>query len=159
MGLSKECCRRTGATPLLSTVLVAWGPMDSNMQSGWRIAALSVNRGIWILLATMRRAKELTGENKQLDTLVSPGSGLDSQQGSPPGPVLSTLCPTIDTWAIHPFSMVLNTHPHSVMQWNLGMSTCFGTRRLLPFASSVTSGESLSFHLLICKTRTILPPF
>lgn len=33
-------------------------------------------QGIWILLATMRRAKELTGENKQLDTLVSPGSGL-----------------------------------------------------------------------------------
>lgn len=82
MGLSKECCRRTGATPLLSTVLVAWGPMDSNMQSGWRIAALSVNRGIWILLATMRRAKELTGENKQLDTLVSPGSGLE-RQGCP----------------------------------------------------------------------------
>lgn len=78
LGLSKEHCRRTGATTLPSTVLVVWGPVDSNMQSGWRIAALRVKRGIWILLATTRRAKELTCEDKQLDILVSPGfwSGL-----------------------------------------------------------------------------------
>lgn len=82
LGLSKECCRRTGATPLPSTVLVVWGPVGSNMQSGWRIAALRVNREIWILLATMRRAKELTCENKQPDTLVSPGfwSGLPARE-------------------------------------------------------------------------------